>query len=643
MTQFSLKLDGKALELPAPASEKTPDGYREVYDICDTLTAVRTVRVFPEFGAEASTLTFENRGDADSPTISELCDYDGVLPFGPDGRRVPGYVPEEPCLRVQNSKGSMCSPDDFRIKEEFLPVGQKLDFASWGGRSCQPVMPFWDIRLDNEVEMLAIGWTGGWFCSMERTDEGVHVRCGVAGIETYLKPGEKIRTSQVLRMRCGGGQAEAHNRFRRLIKAHYTPKTVSEREEGRLCMMVWGGTGSEELVRRIDKAAEEKLPFDLVWMDAGWYGHSVQDCSSDWTGDWSMHTGSWNVNPTYHPDGLLDVSAAAERLGEGFMLWIEPERAKRGTDWLREHPEYFLSNPDPNNINYLLNLGNDEARAFCIDGVSEILAKLRVKCYRQDFNMDPLAYWQAADEPGRKGMTELRYVEGLYAFWDALLERFPGLLIDNCSSGGRRIDIEMMSRGLAMWRTDFTCVWNCDPEMVQGQQGSISWWIPYSGADAGRTALTDYAIRSGCGSSYNFARWGYADDAMDDSEACRKQYEWLRKAADEYHRLSAYFCCDYYPLLKPDYENDTWTAWQYDRPEKSDGVILVFRKSKSPHYAARLSLGGVKPGTVYTFTEAGGDKFELTAGELAENGFNVVIDAAAESRVWFYQVKQTGK
>jgi len=42
------------------------------------------------------------------------------------------------------------------------------------------------------------------------------------------------------------------------------------------------------------------------------------------------------------------------------------------------------------------------------------------------------------DTPDRQGMTEIRYVEGLYEMWDELRAKHPGLLIDNCASGGRR-------------------------------------------------------------------------------------------------------------------------------------------------------------------------------------------------------------
>ena len=74
--------------------------------------------------------------------------------------------------------------------------------------------------------------------------------------------------------------------------------------------------------------------------------------------------------------------------------------------------------------------------------------------YRQDFNIPPADYWNKNDTADRIGMTEIGHVEGLYKFLDTLLSRHPGLIIDNCASGGRRIDIEMMSRSFVMWRSD---------------------------------------------------------------------------------------------------------------------------------------------------------------------------------------------
>ena len=77
--------------------------------------------------------------------------------------------------------------------------------------------------------------------------------------------------------------------------------------------------------------------------------------------------------------------------------------------------------------------------------ISSLIEEFGVTIYRQDFNMAPGPVWTEADTPDRVGMSEIRHIEGLYAFWDELLARHPGLVIDNCSSGGRRIDLESIS------------------------------------------------------------------------------------------------------------------------------------------------------------------------------------------------------
>ena len=149
----------------------------------------------------------------------------------------------------------------------------------------------------------------------------------------------------------------------------------------------------------------------------------------------------------------LPVSAAAEKNGLKFLLWIEPERVRVGT-WLdRERPKWVLKTLQHMTTG-LLNLGNKDARRWLTDTISGLIDE-GISVYRQDFNMDPIDYWKFADKKTRQGITEIRHVEGLYEFWDELLRRRPGLLIDNCASGGRRLDLETVSRSMALWRTDY--------------------------------------------------------------------------------------------------------------------------------------------------------------------------------------------
>ena len=634
---LSLKLDGIQVVLPEP--EQTQGG--EVYDLGNGLKLTRALRLFPEFHAFSQTLWLENCGAGDSALITELRDFDGVLPFGADGEAIPGWSPKEPMVHILSSKGSMCSPDDFRLMDTRLGMGGTMSFGSAGGRSCQPVAPFFDLRHGEHGYIVAPGWTGDWHCDFTRVEGGVHFLCNVQGLSFRLHAGEKIRTSQVLIMEYGSGQTAAHNQWRRLLKAHYVPSNIVNHLDDRamLCMMFWGSLPSDEMVRRIRLAKEKKLGFDYLWIDAGWYGHSVQGCPSEFTGDWPRHTGSWNINPTYHPDEFRDVCKALDEADLKFLLWLEPERAINTTDWPTGHPEWFLTS-EKDGDNVLLNLGNPDACDSCIELVSGIIEKLNLSIYRQDFNIDPKAFWDEADEPERKGLSEVHYVMGLYRFWDTLLTRFPHLIIDNCASGGRRIDVETCSRSTPMWRTDYTCVWDCDDEMNQGLQGSISYWLPYSGAGPGKVTCDPYRFLGSIGESMDVSRWGYEEDSMPESgEQAEKEYAYMREMAALYKKIVPFLSCDYYPLAKPSFEKDDWTIWQYESPEKGEGVILAFRRSECPLEKAVVTLGGLQKESEYTFTdEWSGKTAKLSGEELSRKGLAIELPEKRSCKVLFYKI-----
>ena len=101
--------------------------------------------------------------------------------------------------------------------------------------------------------------------------------------------------------------------------------------------------------------------------------------------------------------------------------------------------------------------------------------------FRQDFNMDPLDYWNAKDVPGRTGMTQVKHVTGHLAFWDELRKRHPQLWIDSCASGGRRNDLETMRRSVPLLRSDY----QFEPTGNQCQTYGISLWLPYFGTGVG--------------------------------------------------------------------------------------------------------------------------------------------------------------
>ena len=175
--------------------------------------------------------------------------------------------------------------------------------------------------------------------------------------------------------------------------------------------------------------------------------------------------------------------------------------------------------------------------------------------------------------------------------------------------------------------------------MEQGQQGCISYWIPYSGAGTSKVLLEDYRTRSCFAGTMNVNRWSYPIDPMDEDDRSQAEYDFMRRMNDEFKRVAPYMNCDFYPLARPSFDKHDWTLWQYDRPEERDGVILAFRRSESPMCAANPVLGGLIPGATYRFTdEDTGETFDVTSAELAQNGLTISLPKARSSKILFYKV-----
>ena len=119
------------------------------------------------------------------------------------------------------------------------------------------------------------------------------------------------------------GQKAARNRFRRLIKEHFSTVGQPGRPaEAMSCYELWGGLHSDKMIERVDTLKEKNIVFDYVWLDAGWYGDFTEESTSPFQGIWGSHTGNWKINPTWHPDGLLDVSRHIIDAGMQFELWV---------------------------------------------------------------------------------------------------------------------------------------------------------------------------------------------------------------------------------------------------------------------------------------------------------------------------------
>ena len=93
----------------------------------------------------------------------------------------------------------------------------------------------------------------------------------------------------------------------------------------------------------------------------------------------------------------------------------------------------------------------------------------------------------------------------------------------------------------------------------------------------------------------------------------------IRKYTEEYLKVRPYFSEDFYPLTAVSTELDTWCATQFDRPSHGDGMILVFRREKSPYETAEFALSAIDPGAQYEISDLDGETWVVSGQELAGN------------------------
>ncbi|MBN1443981.1 MAG: alpha-galactosidase [Planctomycetes bacterium] len=272
----------------------------------------------------------------------------------------------------------------------------------------------------------------------------------------------------------------------------------------------------------------------------------------------------------------------------------------------------------------LLDLGNPEARRWLTEHVDGLIRSEGIDLYRNDFNIDPLPYWRAADAEDRQGMAENRYVSGYLAYWDELRRRHPDMLIDSCASGGRRNDLETLRRAVPLLRSDYIL----EPVGQQLHTYGIAFWMPYYGT--GVSSADPYTFRSAMCPHLT---------ACYDVRRTDLPYGEIRRLMRQWIEVRDIFFGDYYPLTPYSAQGDAWIGWQFDLPEEGRGLVQAFRRADSGAAARTIVLRGLAAGATYEVRDLDlPDRSERRKGaELMERGVAISIPARPGAALLTYR------
>ncbi|MCQ2161955.1 MAG: alpha-galactosidase [Bacteroidales bacterium] len=574
------------------------------------------VKTFEGFDAMEWTLWFRNNGSANSRQISEVKALDLSLTASRQGN-----------WELFHARGSNAGKEDFMAETKVFGKGDSLVMSPYAGRSSSVAFPYFNAKTPEGGLIVAIGWSGTWKACITRPDsDGFHLETGLKEIDTYLKPGEEMRSPLTAILPWEGeDRMDGQNIFRRFVLAHHHPRdSKGNAIVPPICSSFNYGDPapcneytcmtSEYAIALIHRYEQFNLLPEVFWLDAGWY-EKADNWKEDW--NWCNAVGNWKPDPKRFPMGMGPIGDAAHEVGCKFMVWFEPERVVKDSDWAYAHPEYMLQagggKVEPHTIerpypdSYLIDMGNPEARKWMTGEIIKLLKENHIDYYRQDYNVDPEYFWTSNDEPGRKGMKEIRYICGVYDFWDELRSEFPDMLIDNCASGGRRLDLEAVSRSIALWRTDYNYG---EPIGYQCHTYGLSQWLPASGTGV---ASSDPFIARSSFSSAAIFNWSV-------TSASSNLHEMHRRMA-ELQSVKDYYLEDFYPLTGygDTTAMDIWIAYQLARPSDRSGRIFAFRRDECKDAQIVVKLRGLDPAKTYILENQ--DSFqrsEKTGKELAD-------------------------
>lgn len=335
---------------------------------------------------------------------------------------------------------STTQPEAMRRSTITIGVG---NVGNWSTKEYIPMGYLYNAEAGSSLYW-QIEHNGSWY--WEIADQDGHLYLKLSGPTEHqshwwknLLPGESFESVPVAVGSLLGDFDEAMGeltRYRRVIRR---PNSDNEKlavifNDYMNCL--FGDPTTEKELPLIDKAAEAGCEYFCV--DAGWYA----------AGFWWDYVGEWLPSKERFPNGLEEVTDYIRTKGMIPGVWLEievmgikcPKADRVPDDW------YFIRHGKKvaDKSRYQLDFRNPAVREHATEVIDRLVREYHVGYIKMDYNIEPGVGTEINADSFGEGLLGH---ERAYLRWlDGIFEKYPDLVIENCSSGGMRMDYAMLSR-----------------------------------------------------------------------------------------------------------------------------------------------------------------------------------------------------
>lgn len=529
--------------------------------------------------------------------------------------------------------------------QEFEPVRHPLQgnllLETRKGRSSKGQHPWFALfRADGKVLSGSVAWSGNWVCRFEALETGgYHLSGGLHdwSFSKTLRPGQATESAHMI-LAAGDNLNDVSQQYAQVGRRFWYPRNdLSE-----TLPVEWNHWWSyedrdiNETVFLDNISAAAKLGIDICTLDAGWFGPSSAGA------EWHQFRGDWDlVNRERFPNGVRALADAAHAQGMKFGLWCEIEGLGKQAALAEKHPD-FPALRDGATIGQVC-FGNPEAREWAFQTLSRLIREYDADWIKLDFNLDPEAGCNRTDHGhgAEDGLYE--HLQGYYSLLERVRAAFPNVVLENCASGGLRIDLGILKHTHMTFLSDpdwpvhdLQIFWGATTMLAPNAclHWSYSQWrkenpYPLQKFDAHDPNLTqtqfDYYTRIGMLGATGFSQklpelpaW-VAARLADHIRIYKTQIRRFVREAVLY-RLTE--------QPRRDGTGDRWCAFQYSLPDRTVHLLFVFRLPGAEAERS-IKLLDLEPERIYQIEGLEGERTETLSGqELMEQGivFNHLVE-----------------